>query len=83
MTVLERDDDSLTLQTCVGDMLAVKVTQDVSDTGRRIFTGDLILPWTDRRVPFVDRGVDKLASLVNSLIARKVDYDLNMLADKR
>ena len=82
-TVLERDDDSLMLRTSVGDMLAVKVTQDVSNTGRRFFTGNLILPWSERRVPFVDRGVDKLTSLVNSLIARKVDYDLNMLTDNR
>ena len=81
--VIERDDDSLTLRTSVGDTLAVKVTQDVSNTGRKFFTGCLILPWSEKRVPFVDRGVDKLASLVNSLIADKVDYDLNMLADKR
>ena len=83
VTVLERGDDSLTLRTSVGDMSAVKVTQDVSNTGRRFFTGNLILPWSETRVPFVDSGVDKLASLVNSLIADKVDYDLNMLADNR
>ena len=83
VTVPERGDDSLTLQTSVGDMLAVKVTQDVSNTGRRFFTGYLILPWSETRVPFVDRGVDKLASLVNSLIADRVDYDLNKLTDNR
>ena len=82
VTIIEHDDDSLALQTSVGDMLAVKVTQDVSNTGRRFFTGTLIVPWSETRVPFVDRCVDKLTSLVNSLIADKVDYDLNLLEDR-
>ena len=80
--IVEREDNGLTLQTSVGDMLAVNVSQDVSNIGRRYFTGNLILPWTDKRVPFVDRSVDKLASLVNGLIARKVEYDLNLLEDR-
>ena len=83
VAVLGRGSDSLMLQTSVGDMLAEKVSQDISNTGRRIFTGYLILPWSETRVPFVDRGVYKLASLVNSLISDKVDYDLNMLAGER
>ena len=81
--VIEREDDGLTIQTSVGDMLAEKVSQDIPNTGRRFFTGYLILPWSEKRVPFVDRDVDKLASLVNRLISDKVDYDLNMLAGER
>ena len=83
VAVLGCGSDSLMLQTSVGDMLAEKVSQDISNTGRRIFTGYLILPWSETRVPFVDCSVDELASLVNGLIARKVEYDLNKLADKR
>ena len=83
VVISECGGDGLTLQTSVGEMRATNVFQDVSNTGRRIFTGDLILPWSERRVPFVDCSVDKLISLVNSLIARKVDYDLNMLTDNR
>ena len=83
VVISECGGDGLTLQTSVGEMRATNVFQDVSNTGRRIFTGDLILPWSERRVPFVDCSVYKLISLVNSLIARKVDYDLNMLTDNR
>ena len=83
VVISECGGDGLTLQTSVGEMRATNVFQDVSNTGRRFFTGNLILPWSERRVPFVDRSVDKLISLVNSLIARKVDYDLNMLTDNR
>ena len=82
VTIIEHDDDSLALQTTIGDVTAINVSQDVSNIGRRYFTGILILPWSETRVPFVDRCVDKLTSLVNSLIADKVDYDLNLLEDR-
>lgn len=80
--VLEHGEDGLKLQTTIGDVTAINVSQDVSNIGRRVFTGNLIVPWSDRRVPFVARSVDKLTSLVNSLISRKVDHDLNLLIGK-
>ena len=82
VVVLEHGEDGLKLQTTVGDLTVLNVSQDVSNTGRGVFTGHLAMPWSDRRVPFVARSVDKLTSLVSSLISRKVDHDLNLLIGK-
>ena len=73
----------LKLQTTIGVVAALGVSQDVSNIGRRGFTGHLMMPWSGRRVAFVARSVDELASLVNSLISSKVDHDLNLLIGKR
>ena len=82
VVVLEHGEDGLKLQTTVGDVTVLNVSQNVSNTGRGVVTGNLIVPWSDRRVPFVARSVDKLTSLVSSLISRKVDHDLNLLIGK-
>ena len=77
--VIEREDNGLTLQTNVCDMMAINVSKDVSNVGRKLFTGTLIVPWVGGHVDFKDHSVNELSWLVNSLIADKVDYDLNLL----
>ena len=81
--VIEREDDGLTIQTSVGNISAVNVSKYVTNVGRKLFTGTLIVPWVDRYVEFKNHSVDELAGLVNSLIADEVDHDLNLLEDKR
>ena len=79
VVVLEHGEGVLKLQTTIGDVTVIKVSQYVSNIGRMVFTGNLIMPWSDKRVPFVDRSVRKLASLVNDLIDDKVNRDLTLL----
>ena len=80
--VIEREDDGLTIQTSVGNISAVNVSKYVTNVGRKLFTGTLIVPWVDRYVEFKNHSVNELAGLVNSLIADEVDHDLNLLEDR-
>ena len=79
VVVLETSDNVLALQTSVGEMLVLNVVKNTTKTGRKLFTGTLIVPWVCRPVEFYNNSVTELSSLVNSIIADKVEYDLSLL----